>query len=349
MKLAQIVNEIQQLDEMSQQRLLAYLQTSIGSVIYGKGTITNEIKERKNEKGFVCPHCHSSQVIRFGKYTVKSSIKVIEKQRYKCKACFKTFTDLTNTPLNRIRKMDKWLKFIECMIEGHSLRKSAALIGDITWVTLFYWRHKILSALSQISLVKFNGIVEMDETYFLYFEKGNKKIIDREPRKRGGESEYRGISKDQVCVLVARDRNKSTISSVLCKGRIVKTKLDKKIGDKLSKENVLCTDSWRAFSNYAKEKGVQHYRFKSDGKVRVIKGIYYIQNVNNYHSRLKKWIQRFNGVSTKYLENYLAWFRYLDMNKYEKTSANIKEMMVNSCIYPVMETYESLRLAKFSI
>ncbi|AOM81716.1 hypothetical protein BBEV_0322 [Salisediminibacterium beveridgei] len=26
-----------------------------------------------------------------------------------------------------------------------------------------------------------------------------------------------------------------------------------------------------------------------------------IQNVNNYHRRLKGWIQRFNGVATKYL------------------------------------------------
>jgi transposase len=32
---------------------------------------------------------------------------------------------LTNTPLNKTRKLDKWLKFIECMIEGYSLRKSA--------------------------------------------------------------------------------------------------------------------------------------------------------------------------------------------------------------------------------
>jgi hypothetical protein len=44
MKLAEIVNEIQQLDEMTQQRLLAYLQSSIGNVIYGKEPITKEIK-----------------------------------------------------------------------------------------------------------------------------------------------------------------------------------------------------------------------------------------------------------------------------------------------------------------
>jgi hypothetical protein len=32
-----------------------------------------------------------------------------------------------------------------------------------------------------------------------------------------------------------------------------------------------------------------------------------MQRINAYHSRLKGFIQRFHGVSTKYLENYLVW------------------------------------------
>lgn len=34
--------------------------------------------------------------------------------------------------------------------------------------------------------------------------------------------------------------------------------------------------------------------------------------VNSYHSRLKKWMNRFNGVVTKYLQHCLDWFRYID-------------------------------------
>jgi len=41
---------------------------------------------------------------------------------------------------------------------------------------LFYWRHKILSALKQIPTEAFQDIVEMDETYFLYSEKGKRNI-----------------------------------------------------------------------------------------------------------------------------------------------------------------------------
>jgi hypothetical protein len=34
--------------------------------------------------------------------------------------------------------------------------------------------------------------------------------------------------------------------------------------------------------------------------------------VNAYHSRLKQWLARFNGVATKNLPNYLGWWRALE-------------------------------------
>lgn len=45
------------------------------------------------------------------------------------------------------------------------------------------------------------------------------------------------------------------------------------------------------------------------------KGIYHIQHVNNFHNRLKTWMDRFQGVVTKYLDNYLYWFRWLEIGK----------------------------------
>jgi transposase-like protein len=54
---------------------------------------------------------------------------------------------------------DKWLEFIQCKIEGYSLRKSSELLR-VHYVTLFYWRHKLLSAIKEIDFEKFQGIVE---------------------------------------------------------------------------------------------------------------------------------------------------------------------------------------------
>ncbi len=80
----------------------------------------------------------------------------------------------------------------------------------------------------------------------------------------------------------------------------------------------------------------------------MIKGIYHIQNVNNFHSRLKRWLQRFNGVASKYLEHYLAWFRFLEIEGFEGSVKNLKDMMISSCLYPVNETNETLRLSRFT-
>jgi hypothetical protein len=91
-------------------------------------------------------------------------------------------------PLCNEREDLIWVRFIECMIEGFSLRKRAEQLNDeVTHVTLFYWRHKILSALKQIPTEAFQDSVEMDETYFLFSEKGRRNITERKPRKRGIE------------------------------------------------------------------------------------------------------------------------------------------------------------------
>jgi hypothetical protein len=37
--------------------------------------------------------------------------------------------------------------------------------------------------------------------------------------------------------------------------------------------------------------------------------VFHVQGVNAYHSRLKNWMARFNGVATQRLPNYLTWRR----------------------------------------
>jgi hypothetical protein len=83
-----------------------------------------------------------------------------------------------------------------------------------------------------------------------------------------------------------------------------------------------------------KKKELSIIAFKANGRERV-KGIYHIQNVNSYHSqnvnsyhsRLKSWMERFNGVVTKYLDHYLSWFQFLDTIKHIKDNFTITKMV----------------------
>ena len=105
-----------------------------------------------------------------------------------------------------------------------------------------------MSALRQMDINSFRGILEANEIYFLYSEKGKRGITYRKSRKRGGVAKFRGISREQVYVLVASDREKNTISKVSCQGRINIKQVDKLIGSKVSESNVLCTGAWRSYS-----------------------------------------------------------------------------------------------------
>jgi hypothetical protein len=80
----------------------------------------------------------------------------------------------------------------------------------------------------------------------------------------------------------------------------------------ISKDAILCTDGSRVLAASAKTMGVMHRPVNLAAGIRVVGGVYHVQNVNAYDSRLKGWMQRFQGVATKYLESYLGWFRAID-------------------------------------
>ena len=210
-----------------------------------------DLQESKFSTGRTCPHCSSTIVIMFGSFDGR--------QRYRCKNpdCRKTFSDFTHSPLTRTRYPDKWVPFAECMLNDKTLRKTAKEIG-IAVSTAFYWRHKLLKALQQLDLVPFEGIIEADETFFLFSEKGRRDIAGRAPRKRGGVASKRGLSHEQVCVLVAFDRDKDrTISKVACTGMISKASIDRVIGSLVTKHTVLCAEAGYGYRPYSKGKNIQ--------------------------------------------------------------------------------------------
>lgn len=85
-----------------------------------------------------------------------------------------------------------------------------------------------------------------------------------------------------------------------------------------------------------------------NGEIRT-KGLYHIQNVNNYHRRLKGWIQRFNGVVTKYLNNYLAWFQVLESIQHQRNEVTMNDLIIRGNLVQNSETYDTIRLTKFAV
>jgi len=280
---------------------------------------SDNISGRKDQilnKQIGCPHCESKKHYRYG--MDKGS------QRFKCRTCNKTFTEYTGTWIAGLHKKELINDYVELMHQQLSLDKIKNALC-INKKTAFDWRHKILSSFRDIDEGKFTGITESDETFFLSSEKG-KQQTKRTPRKRGGKSSKRGINDEQVAVIVTADRKGTTDMTVSTLGRITKKDIDDAIGSRLTKDMILCSDSHVSYKGFAIDLKLKHIALRSNLKERVKDGIYHIQHVNSIHSRVKKWIElSFQGVSTKYLQNYLNWFKIQESLKRSKVA--LKDMI----------------------
>ena len=169
--------------------------------------------------------------------------------------------------------------------------------------TAFRWRHRFLQAVSS-GVVKLRGIVEADETFVLASRKGERRL-DRKPRKRGGKASKRGLSDEQIPILVAADRSGSTISAVL--PSVCATAIETVLRPVLDADALLVTDGCTSYPPCAAALGVSHEALNQTAGERV-RGDLHIQTVNSRHERLKDFLRRHRGIATKYLDSYLRWF-----------------------------------------
>ena len=153
-----------------------------------------------------CPHCAAERVVKNG------SARGL--QRYKCRGCAKTFCALTGTPLAGLHMRGKWIEQAAALRDGLTLHQVADQL-NIAVSTAHRWRHRFLSLPKAVQAQALVGIAEADETFFLRSNKGQRKGLGRPARKRGGKASKRGLSSEQVPVLVARDRAGSTADFIL--------------------------------------------------------------------------------------------------------------------------------------
>jgi len=284
-------------------QLLGYLGQDTEDV-----DIVSVKQEQLSRSGMACPHCNETNIIGYGTYN--GSL------RFKCKSCGKTFSHLTGTSVHKLHKKKLLREYLFYMLQGYSLRRISNEM-DICLKTAFDWRHKILLSLRPKLSKKLDGVIEADETFFLFSEKGSKSIKSRKPRKRGGLAGKQGVNKDHVAVLTVYERKTGeALNTVVCKGRITKKAIHKGLGQWIDKNHsILCSDSHLSFQGFAKDNNIEIKRVFIRRKEYVLENIYHVQNVNRIHGLLKEWMLRFNGVASKYLQNYLYYFKLTQLFK----------------------------------
>ena len=318
----QMFNSLSDNEKETFLRLLG-MPTELIEIIDSTDTEEFLAKHRFPNHEVCCVHCGLLDVCKCGH--TKSG-----HQRFRCKGCGKTFTYASRTIFNGAKKeLDMYLRYIHCMMRGMTIRESAYEC-HITKNNSFYLRHKILDALQGMqNSVKLEGIVEADETYFPISFKGNHSksktfVMPREAHKRGESAKKRGISKEKVCVACAVDGDHKSIAHISNLGRPSVASISAVLGGRIAEYSVLCTDKMNSYVPFAEHEHINVIPLKSTKRV---DGIFSIQHINNYHSQLKKFIDRFNGVSTKYLPNYLVWH---NLKNYASGDSSFKESIWES-------------------
>ena len=249
-----------------------------------------------------CPYCKSDNIYKRGS---QKNIKM-----YSCKECKKWYSLTTGTPLWDIKLKQKWAQYLQCLCEGYSLRKSAKIV-KICLQTSFDWRHKILASLESLVPKKLSGIVEFDELEMAISNKGERNLT-RKPRKRSsGFSRNKSSEITVVQVVTAVERNGNKFFKVVETKRLNKENIEKVLENKIAKGSVIITDKHPTFKAFGKSNPeIIHKSVLSSDHVDKTDKKIHLQSVNQVHKQTRKFLDKFNGVSTKYLQNYLNWYAY---------------------------------------
>ncbi|CAG5076251.1 IS1595 family transposase [Parvicella tangerina] len=288
---------------------------------YIKSLVPNLLEVREEQvENLCCPDCGSDKLKKNGNYG--------DKQKFVCKACNRGFGILSGTCVHGLHKRELWTRFIEFTLESMSIRKICEEL-NISRQTCLDWRHKLLTSINEVFTKEFHGIVEMDDMLMRLNQKGRREDFIEESRRtktitnRYGNrvsmrlkgNRKRGISRDQVSVLLTVDRYGTVGTGMLKRGKMDSNSLNRVFGNgllsRLNSDNTIVTDEAKAYVSVLNACGFDHEHINAGNK-QWTKGIYHLNTLNNADGRFKKWIKyHFSSVSTKYLHNYLGYFKML--------------------------------------
>ncbi len=128
------------------------------------------------------------------------------------------------------------------------------------------------------------------------------------------QKKKRGISNQQVCSLSCVDRNNNHFLQTVCVGRIWASHIEKTLLPHFTEDTVLITDSHRAYKTVANKHKIPLKQIPSGKHT---SGGYSLGHINGYHHNISDFMYLYHGVSSKFLDYYLALFYWVEKNKHK--------------------------------
>jgi transposase-like protein len=279
-----------------------------------------------------CPRYHSHNVGPWGTYHYRPGLK-----RYRCKACRRTFNDLTQTLLAQSKQsLSHWIlaTFLLCL--SCSSRRIARELGvhirtSDRWC---WWLRNV--ALSYETDRQCARTIEADELYHTAGRKGQakqggKKPLGRRPRRRRKKREPgRGhFDKDRPAIIAWVSRQGAVVIQAT-RDFTVKT-VQKAADVAVHAGSRLYTDS---ASSYRALKGYVH-AFVNHTQKEYARGDVHENRAECLFSLLKPYLRVFRGISKMNLPGYVGFFQFL-RNFRQRNALEQAELILQAALDPAI-------------
>lgn len=273
-------------------------------------TISDVIKRQmfaSNDEGSktACPFCGSLNRRKYGLNSAGT-------QRFQCKDCEHVFVNKPTGSIIFFTKLpfEKWQEFAECFVDGLSCARIAEKI-EVTPRTAWFMRIRTLEALKEnlpSFEIKAGCGAHIDGIYFSESFKGvSFKELGEMPRapKDGETKDKRGISNDKICVITAVNDSGDFFYELACRGAMTTEIATSILENMVCEGAIINTDKHKAYRQALSDlKVAAHNAFDSTDHEAM-------KPIDSIHSAIRGFMRRFNGVSTKWLDLYLAYFKWI--------------------------------------
>lgn len=268
----------------------------------------------------ICPGCGSGECVKDGH--ASNGL-----QRYRCKGCGRTFGPLTGTVLEYGKKdLAVWVDFVACMCYNVQI-EAAAEICNISHQTAYEWRHRVFTTVDgyqRRTILK--NRVWIDEMY----------VADSALKGEPGWTRMRGLSKNQICIVVAIDVYKNVVVTVCGHGKPSSKRIRAALESHIEKGATIVHDMEKSHRALVRAVGATDEAHRADTRDPA-----YLEGMNMINS-LCSWIRRYlfrhAGMKPENLQSYLNWYVYLfrvkqAKEKWPKTERVVRHLIMTDASY----------------
>jgi transposase-like protein len=263
-----------------------------------------------------CPHCGGQEQTSWG--STRAGAK-----RWRCKACSRTWTGRTDTPLARIHRPGLFIEVVRNMLDPNdeplSCRKLGRRLG-LSRDTIWRWRMIVFEQIRAAVPATMSGIIETDETFQRESRKGSREWVRhaRDPSQHPKPPRQRWYEypKRRPPQAMARAWAEPILGVVDRTGRATfqhipdtrQPSIEAALVPQVSPDAMVLFDGAPQYEAIAKARGISYEVLIAGRRSPRMPKAYHLNSVNSLHAQWKRdFRKRWRGPATKYLDGYTRW------------------------------------------